>query len=162
MVENMKVKCVNTITEEGEVKQVLSDEAKLVDIQEDPKEIQLILQMLTEIQQQNRTLCLVTGKFPKHLDETIKRYANKTMYIEIMRLRALVVEYERVNLRNKLTSTERCILEAIYNGFTQKQIAERSFVTLSTIKNHVTNILKKTGASTSKDAAKIVKELDLI
>lgn len=169
---NMNVNCVKTMEKEEEIKQISTNEvitsieaenkSESVEIEEDSRDIQLIFQILSDMQQQNKTFCIMTGKLPKHLDETIKRYANKTMYKEILSLRELVVKYERLDLRNKLTDTERCILKAIYDGFTQKQIAESSFVTLSTIKNHVTNILKKTGAGTSKDAAKIVKALDLI
>lgn len=54
------------------------------------------------------------------------------------------------------------ILHFIESGFTQTKISELLFVAKTTIKDHVINILRKTGEKSGKAAAQKAKEIGLI
>lgn len=61
-----------------------------------------------------------------------------------------------------LTPRELEILELIANGYSNQKIANRLFIEVGTVKNHVHNILNKLDVSTREDAAAylaIIKEL---
>jgi DNA-binding NarL/FixJ family response regulator len=53
----------------------------------------------------------------------------------------------------RLTIREREILDLIHAGLSNKQIAQRLSIQLSTVKNHVHNILEKLGVERRADAA---------
>jgi DNA-binding NarL/FixJ family response regulator len=53
----------------------------------------------------------------------------------------------------KLTTRELEILQQIVNGHTNKEIATALFISEKTVKNHVTNILKKLDLSDRTQAA---------
>ncbi len=48
----------------------------------------------------------------------------------------------RTNFRNMLSPREIEVMELIYSGISNKEIAEKLFVSLSTIKTHINNIYK--------------------
>ena len=61
-----------------------------------------------------------------------------------------------------LTDREREILELMVEGLTNPEIAKRLFVSRSTIKFHVSNILSKLGASSRTEAASIAMQKKII
>ncbi|MDQ0252847.1 DNA-binding NarL/FixJ family response regulator [Evansella vedderi] len=81
---------------------------------------------------------------------------------EKLTLQQLVEKYEREKFKSLLTATELKILKLISLRLTQTEIAEQLCITLQTVKNHITNILKKTSSFNSKDAARKAKEMQLI
>ncbi|MEK3882542.1 response regulator transcription factor [Paenibacillus sp. PL2-23] len=81
---------------------------------------------------------------------------------EFKRLKALEREFEAKKLGDLITPSERQLLGLIHEGYTQPQIAEKLFITLRTVKNHVNNILKKLGMEGSKEAAAKAKEMGLL
>ena len=60
--------------------------------------------------------------------------------------------HDRLN-RTQLTSRERQILTLIDDGLSNKEIASRLYIEVSTVKNHVHNILAKLGARRRSEAA---------
>ncbi|MBP1989101.1 response regulator transcription factor [Paenibacillus eucommiae] len=80
---------------------------------------------------------------------------------EFRRLKRLEHEFKVKEVSDLITPTELQVLEMIDRGHTQTEIASRFFISLRTVKIHVGHILKKLGSSSSRDAAKQVRELGL-
>jgi len=53
-----------------------------------------------------------------------------------------VKQKNETNLLNQLTQREYEVLKLIMDGFSNKQIAERLFIAVSTVKTHINNIYK--------------------
>ncbi|MFC4812414.1 response regulator [Paenibacillus sp. GCM10023250] len=87
--------------------------------------------------------------------------AARLMLEEFRRLKRLEREYETDKFKRLLTPAEIQLLAMIHEGYSQTQIAEKSFLSLRTVKNHVGNILRKLGGKSSKDAAQKAKDHDL-
>jgi len=70
---------------------------------------------------------------------------------------------ERLNavLENPLTEKEFQALQDIYQGCTNKQMAEKQFVTVNTIKTHLKNLYDKLGVSTRSEAMVMLRDLPL-
>lgn len=62
---------------------------------------------------------------------------------------------------NKLTYRERQIMTLISNGFTDKDIAARLFISPYTVANHRNNILAKTGCKNSMELTKLAIEKNI-
>lgn len=61
----------------------------------------------------------------------------------------------------QLTAREREVLRCLDRGLTNKQISSRLFIEVTTVKNHVHNILEKLGAQTRGEAAAKARKLGL-
>lgn len=81
---------------------------------------------------------------------------------EIRRLKALERAYQVDKMKSQLTPTELAILQLIASGHTQKEIAGIMSVAIKTVKNHVNNILRKTGEKSSKRVAEKAKDLNIL
>lgn len=62
----------------------------------------------------------------------------------------------------EITSREYEVLKHISEGLSNKEIGEKLFVSESTIKTHVSNILVKLNAKRRTEAVKIAKQLQII
>jgi DNA-binding NarL/FixJ family response regulator len=62
----------------------------------------------------------------------------------------------------EITSREYEVLELIAKGFSNKEIADTLFLSESTIKTHVSNLLAKLNAKRRTQAVQIAKELGII
>ncbi|MAT43698.1 MAG: DNA-binding response regulator [Anaerolineaceae bacterium] len=62
----------------------------------------------------------------------------------------------------QLTNREHEVLSLIVNGLTNQKIAETLMIETSTVKSHVSNILKKLDASSRTEAAALATQLHLI
>jgi two-component system nitrate/nitrite response regulator NarL len=71
--------------------------------------------------------------------------------ILLKRVRALAVDRPRPTQR--LTARESQILELVAQGLSNKEIASRLFIEVTTVKNHVHNILEKLGVKRREEAA---------
>lgn len=72
-------------------------------------------------------------------------------------------EINQKNLQNlDLSKREYEVLQAIALGFSNKEIADQLFVSESTIKTHVSNILVKLNAKRRTQAIQIAKELQIL
>lgn len=60
---------------------------------------------------------------------------------------ALTLAQDTIAEDHRLTVREREVLELIYQGSSNADIAEKLFISLSTVKTHVKNIFEKTGAT---------------
>lgn len=76
---------------------------------------------------------------------------------EFRRLKRLEQEYKQKDMRAVITPTELQVLELIYSGLTQTEIADQLFISIRTVKNHVNHILRKLGLKSSKEAAEKAK-----
>jgi len=92
-----------------------------------------------------------------HIDAS----AARLMLEEFRRLKAVERDYQTDKLKAMVTPSELRLLEMIHDGYSQSEIAEKSFLSLRTVKNHVGNILRKLGGKSSKDAAKQAKDMGL-
>lgn len=81
---------------------------------------------------------------------------------EINRLKKVEREFKASIVKRVLTPTEVNILIYVDQGYTQAQMAEKSYVSIHTIKVHIANILKKLGEESSKKAAQHAKDLGII
>lgn len=80
---------------------------------------------------------------------------------EFRRLKEIERELETRKLRDLITPSELELLKLIDQGYSQSEIADRQFVSLRTVKNHVNHILKKLKLGGSKEAAREAKEKGL-
>jgi len=87
--------------------------------------------------------------------------AARQMLVEFRRLKHLEREYEVDKFKRQVTPSELQMLSMIHEGYSQSEIAEKEFLSLRTVKNHVSNILRKLGGKSSKDAAKKAKDMGL-
>ena len=87
--------------------------------------------------------------------------AARQMLEEFRRLKKLEREYEVDKFKRMLTPSEVQLLSMIHDGYSQSQIAEKSFLSVRTVKNHVNNILRKLGGKSSKEAAQQAKDKEL-
>lgn len=62
----------------------------------------------------------------------------------------------------EITSREYEVLELIAKGFSNKEIADTLFLSESTIKTHVSNLLTKLNAKRRTQAVQIAQELEII
>ena len=63
---------------------------------------------------------------------------------------------------HNLTDRERDVLPLITKGLSNREIAEQLIISRSTVKNHVSNILRKLGASSRAEAAGLAVEYKLV
>jgi DNA-binding NarL/FixJ family response regulator len=77
---------------------------------------------------------------------------------QVSTVRALAVT-DSFNEPTELTPREWEILGLIEQGLTNQQIAERLFIELGTVKNHVHNILRKLDVQTRKHAVIFARQL---
>ncbi|GMK42837.1 DNA-binding response regulator [Paenibacillus sp. CCS19] len=87
--------------------------------------------------------------------------AAKLVLEELRRLRGVERDYEVDQFKRQVTPAEVQVLQMIHDGHSQSQIAERSFLSIRTVKNHVGNILRKLGVGSSKEAAEKAKDMGL-
>ena len=98
----------------------------------------------------------VTGYLPKDVDpdtliEAIKISAAGGAYIHPSVAGKVLNDYGRISSRleaksreeNPLTGREVEILALVAKGFTNRDIAERLYISEKTVKNHITNIFRK-------------------
>lgn len=62
----------------------------------------------------------------------------------------------------EITTREYEVLQAISQGFSNKEIANKLFLSESTIKTHVSNLLVKLNAKRRTQAVQIAKEINII
>ncbi|MFY0602408.1 MAG: response regulator transcription factor [Flavobacteriaceae bacterium] len=80
-----------------------------------------------------------------------KSFSNITKKIDQMKIKEL-----------EITSREYEVLELISLGLSNKEIAEKLFLSESTIKTHVSNLLIKLNAKRRTQALQIAKKLNII
>jgi DNA-binding NarL/FixJ family response regulator len=81
---------------------------------------------------------------------------------EFSKLKKWENQYKIEQVKSLLTPTEISILKLIYQGYTQREIADKMFISIRTVKNHVNSILKKMNEKNSKHAAKRAKDIGVI
>lgn len=91
----------------------------------------------------------------------ISPIAAEQMREEFRRLKRLEREFEIKKMSDRITPSELQLLELIDEGYSQPQIAEKLYLSIRTVKNHINNILKKLQLSGSKEAASQVKAMGL-
>ncbi|MFC5531338.1 response regulator transcription factor [Cohnella yongneupensis] len=88
--------------------------------------------------------------------------AAERMREEFRRLKRIEREFEVKTMQDKLTPSELQLLELVDQGYSQSEMANKLFVSIRTVKNHINHILKKLKVTGSKDAARQAKELGLL
>jgi two-component system nitrate/nitrite response regulator NarL len=76
----------------------------------------------------------------------------------VRRVQALAAD--RPGPTNRLTAREAAIVELIAEGLSNREIGERLHIELTTVKNHVHNILEKLGARTRAEAVALAGVTD--
>ncbi len=92
----------------------------------------------------------------------ISAAAAEQMREEFRRLKQVELAFEKKKMADLITPSELQLLQLIDQGYTQPQIADKQFISLRTVKNHINHILKKLGMPGSKEAASKVKEMGLM
>lgn len=78
----------------------------------------------------------------------------------VRRVAALAAERETHDPATRLTSREREVVSLIEQGLSNKEIARRLSIELSTAKNHVHNILEKLGAKRRAEAVARISRIE--
>ncbi|MFC3799913.1 response regulator transcription factor [Cohnella sp. GCM10012308] len=94
-------------------------------------------------------------------EAAISPAAADRMREEFRRLKALEREFEVKKLQDMITPAELQLLEMVDRGYSQSQIADRQFISIRTVKNHINHILRKLGVPGSKEAARQAREMGL-
>ena len=63
---------------------------------------------------------------------------------------------------NSLTERELEVLSLVTKGASDKEVAEKLFVSLNTVKSHIRNILSKLRVNSRKEAAKLAQSKGLL
>ncbi len=88
------------------------------------------------------------------------------IYSNRQKSKKIITLQNTINLQKiaelELSTREYEVLKEIALGFSNKEIAERLFVSESTIKTHVSNVLLKLNAKRRTQAVQIAKELRII
>ncbi|MDG0794635.1 response regulator transcription factor [Cohnella ginsengisoli] len=87
--------------------------------------------------------------------------AASRMREEFKRLKALEREFEVKKMQDLITPAELQLLEMVDRGYSQSQIADRQFISIRTVKNHINHILRKLGVPGSKEAARQARDMGL-
>ena len=66
------------------------------------------------------------------------------------------------NATEPLSDRELEVLEAVSSGSSNQEIADQLFISLSTVKTHLSNIFNKLGAKRRTQAIQIARELEII
>ncbi|WZY01474.1 AimR family lysis-lysogeny pheromone receptor [Bacillus sp. FSL W7-1360] len=74
-------------------------------------------------------------------------------------LKRVQMQFRTFKWKVTLSPREIEVLELIYEGNTQLEIANELYLSTSTVKKHVNSVLKKTGLQSSKEAASVAKKL---
>ena len=72
-----------------------------------------------------------------------------------------VIDYKKIK-ELKISNREYEVLNAVASGLSNQEIAEKLFVSESTIKTHVSNLLVKLNAKRRTQAIQISKDLNII
>jgi len=81
---------------------------------------------------------------------------------EFIRLQKLEEQYEIERVKSTLTSREIEILRLIDQGLTQTEMADELYISIYTVKNHVSSILKKMEVNSSKESLEKAKQMGII
>lgn len=66
-----------------------------------------------------------------------------------------------VNSYSKLTNTERMILKHLYSNKKRREISEMEFISMETVKTHVSHILKKLGFHSTSELIRFLKRIKI-
>jgi DNA-binding NarL/FixJ family response regulator len=94
-------------------------------------------------------------------ESPISSIAADKMREEFRRLKQIEREFEVKTMQDLITPSELQLLKLIDKGYSQSEIAGKLFVSIRTVKNHISHILKKLGSKGSKEAAQQAKEKGL-
>lgn len=107
--------------------------------------------------------CLhIRQRFIKAYSDNYRSVFLENVRKEFIRLQKLEEQNEIDRVESILTSIELEILRLIDQELTQPEIAYELYISISTVKNHVSNILKKMKVNSSKEAAGKVKQMGII
>lgn len=110
-------------------------------------------------------------KLMKEEENDKKSYENSLLQKSYLRYIIIIIrESERINklypvletTHNDLTVKEMSVLKCIVNGYTNKEIAEELFISIPTVKTHVSNIYSKFGVKNRTQAIHFAKENHII
>ncbi len=101
-------------------------------------------------------------KLPETIREVLKRWSTaEVMTRMVENYEKLLVEKERNDLLEhfKLTAREKEVLKYLEDDMNRSQIAKLMFTTENTVKNHITNLLKKLEVSNTKGAVEKIRKI---
>lgn len=111
--------------------------------------------------QQLLALALETGNLPSEIQDFIREILQKTNY-SISEKRISNSEIEALSKSASISQREQDILRLINAGFSNRQIASRLCLSVSTIKTHVGNIFVKLDVNNRTQAIATARELNLV
>lgn len=100
-----------------------------------------------------------SGMQPEQIIRAVK-IANEGQIVAPRQLLEYMISSEDVADLNILSSRQREILELVAEGLTNAQIANRLFLTESTVKQHLRAAYKLLGVSNRTEAARLVRDAD--
>lgn len=107
---------------------------------------------------------VIKSEFYEIIDAIRAAYENRSPIRPIV-AHKIRKEFRKLKKREQitcpLTKTEIAILKLIDQGYAQQEIANHLVISVQTVKNHVSRILKKLNVKSSKRAASKAKEMGL-
>ncbi|MCF6151593.1 MAG: response regulator transcription factor [Candidatus Kuenenia stuttgartiensis] len=93
----------------------------------------------------------------------IEKQGNSKNYTHIFILLEKVIESHGIDIslaarRYKLTKREEEVIELIYGGFANKDIAKKMFISVHTVKDHIKNLMRKMDVSSRGEVVAKLRE----
>ncbi len=70
--------------------------------------------------------------------------------------------HQIVRVLRQLSGTESAIVVMLAQGMTRKEICEKRFIEMSTLKSHIRNILQKMGVKSTAELMELVNQENLL
>jgi NarL family two-component system response regulator LiaR len=100
-------------------------------------------------------------KLPETIREVLKRWSTAEVMTKMVEnYEKLLIEKKKDDLFEhfQLTAREKEVLKYLEDDLNRSQIAKLMFTTENTVKNHITNLLKKLEVSNTKEAVEKIKK----
>ena len=85
--------------------------------------------------------------------------SQNTRFFVIKNVYGLKIEMINSKINTPLTQREFDILEGLYEGKTNRQLAESQFVSVNTVKTHIKNIYEKMNTHTRSETVALIHSL---
>lgn len=72
----------------------------------------------------------------------------------------LSIRIEKISADRKLTEREAVVVKLLYEGSTYRDIAEYLYISVNTVKHHITNIYKKLDVSSKMEMINLIRKYD--
>lgn len=95
-------------------------------------------------------------------DQDVRELMSAPQALESADSPSLVGQGRSASLLDALTEREIDVLNLVAKSYTNKQIADELFISVSTVKNHLANVFEKLGTKNRRGAVRVAKSLGIV